>query len=58
MENFTSKNCNFSDKKTSDIFHMSAQNIGGAVPTSTHNLCFEHNLEKIMYTPVNLSITI
>ena len=26
-ENFTSKNWKFSDKKNSDIFHISAQNI-------------------------------
>ena len=26
--NFTSKNWNFSDKKNSDIFHISAENIG------------------------------
>ena len=28
IENFTSKNWKFSDKKNSDIFHISAQNIG------------------------------
>ena len=27
IENFTSKNWKFSDKKNSDIFHISAQNI-------------------------------
>ena len=27
IENFTSKNWQFSDKKNSDIFHISAQNI-------------------------------
>ena len=27
IENFTSKNCNFSDKKNSDIFRISAKNI-------------------------------
>ena len=27
IENFTSKNIKFSDKKKSDIFHISAQNI-------------------------------
>ena len=27
IENFTSKNWKFSDKKKSDIFHISAQNI-------------------------------
>ena len=26
-ENFTSKKCKFSDKKNSDIFHVSTQNI-------------------------------
>ena len=50
MENFTSKNWTFSDKKKEMIFfHISAQNIdcgysleplGEAVLTSTHNLCF------------------
>ena len=50
MENFTSKkNWKFSDKKNSDIFHISAQNIdcgyslepprrGGS--NEYHNLCF------------------
>ena len=27
LENFTSKNRKFSDKKSSDIFHISAQNL-------------------------------
>ena len=51
IENFTSKNIKFSDKKKSDIFHISAQNIdcgyllelprlAETVLMSTHNLCF------------------
>ena len=57
----------FSNKKTSDIFHISAQNIaceyslepprrGGS--NEYHNLCFSAKIRKIMYTPVNLSFTI
>ena len=50
--------------KSSDNFHISAQNIdcgyrlGEAVLTSTHNLCFWAEIRKIMYTPVNPSFTI
>ena len=55
--------------KNSDIFHISAQNLhceysleppwrGEAVLTSTHNLCFEQKIRKIMYTPVNPNFTI
>ena len=51
IENFTTKNGKFSDKKF-DIFHISAKNVdcgyslepprpAEAVLTSTHNLCFE-----------------
>ena len=50
IENFTTKKWKISDKKNSDIFHISAQNIacgyslepprwGG--PNEYHNLCFE-----------------
>ena len=66
IENFTTKNWNFSDKN-SDIFHISAQNIdcgyslespcrGGS--NGYHNLCFWAEIRKIMYTPVNPSFTI
>ena len=71
IENFTTKNGKFSDKKNSDIFHISAQNIdcrysleppqnrlGEAVLTSTHNLCFLSKIREIIYTPVNPSFTI
>ena len=44
------KNWKFSDKN-SNIFHISAQNIG-------HNLCFWAKIIKIMYTHVNPSFTI
>ena len=40
---FTTKKWKFSDKKKSDVFHISAQNI---------------EIIKIMYTPVNPSFTI
>ena len=59
IENFTSQNWKFLDKY-SDVFHISVQNTGcrgEAVPTSTHNLCFEQKLEK-KYTPVNTGFTI
>ena len=50
IENFTSKNWKYLDKKNSDIFHISTQNIDcGDV--------FEQKWE-IMYTPVNPSFTI
>ena len=61
------KNWKFSDKKHSDIFHISAQNIDcstrenrldEAVLTSTHNLCFWAERRKIMYTPVNPNFTV
>ena len=62
------KNWKFSDKKNSDIFHISAQNIdcgyslepprlAEAVLTSIHNL-FWAEIRKIMYTPLNPSFTI
>ena len=65
-ENFTSKKGKFSDKKNSDIFHISVQNIdcgyslepprrGGSneYPQSM----FWAEIWKIMYTPVNPSFT-
>ena len=66
IENFTSKNWKFLDKN-SDIFHISAQNIdcgyslepprrGGS--NEYHNLCFEADIRKLMYTPVNPSFTV
>ena len=69
LKTLPSKNENF-QKKNSDIFHISAQNIdcgytlepprrlGEAVLTSTHNLCFWAEIRKIMYTPVDPSFTI
>ena len=53
--------------KSSDIFHISAQNIdceyslkpprrGGS--NEYHNLCFWVEIRKIMYNPVNPSFTI
>ena len=39
-ENITTKKWNFSDKKKTDVFHISAQNVE-AFLTSTYNLCFE-----------------
>ena len=67
-ENFTAKKKNESfQKKNSDIFHISAQNIdcgyslepprrGGS--NGYHNLCFWAEIKKIMYTPVNSSFII
>ena len=65
-ENFTTKKWKFSEKKTSDIFHISAQNIdcgyslepprwGGS--NEYHNLGFWAEIRKIMCTPVNPSFT-
>ena len=65
IENFTTKIWKFSDKN-SDIFHIFAQNIdcgyslepprrGGS--NGTHNICFWAEIKKIMYTPVNPSLT-
>ena len=67
IENFTSKNWKFSDKKTLLFGHISAQNIdceyslepprrGGSneYPQSM----FMSKIRKIMYTPVNPSFTI
>ena len=66
-ENFTTKKLFFSNKKKSDISHVSAQNIdcgyslepprrGGSneYPQST----FWAEIRKIMHTPVNPSFTI
>ena len=67
IENFTSKNGKLSDKKNSDIFHISAQNIdcgyslepplrGGSNEYPQSVFCAE--IRKIIYTPVNPSFTI
>ena len=67
IENFTSKNWKFWDKKNSDIFHISAQNIdygylleqprwGGS--NEYLQSLFWAEIRKIMYTPVNPSFTI
>ena len=46
------KNENF-QIKNADIFHISAQNIDCGYSLE-HNLCFEAEIRKIMYTPVIL----
>ena len=66
IENFTTKNWKFSDK-SSDIFHISAQNIdcgyslepprrGGS--NEYLQSIFWAEIRKLMYTPVNPSFTI
>ena len=67
FENFTTKKGKFSDKKFSDIFHISAQNIDcgyslepprqGDSNECPHSM-FLSRIRKIMYTPVNPSFTI
>ena len=66
IENFTTKNWNFSDKN-SDIFIFLLKTyyigtrknrLAEAVLTSTHNLCFREEIKKITYTPVNQSFVI
>ena len=52
IENFTTKNWKFSDKKNSDIFHVSAQNIdcGNSLePPRRGNLCFEQTKKNNVY---------
>ena len=56
IENFITKNWKFSDKN-SDIFHISAQNIGSGYSLEPP-LCFWAEIRKIMYTPVNPSFTV
>ena len=67
IENFTSKNWKFSDKKLCKNFHISAQNIdcwyslepprrGGS--NEYLQSMFWAEIRKIMYTPVNPSFTI
>ena len=55
IENFTSKNWTFSDKKNSDIFHVSALNIDCEYSLEPprrdssyeyHNLCFWAEIRK------------
>ena len=59
IENFTSKNWKFSDKKLWIFFYISTKKHRcEAVLTSTHNLCFWAEIRKIMYTPVNPSFSI
>ena len=53
-EHFTTKKWKFSDKKNSDIFHISAQNIDcGYSLEPPHYLCFWTEIRKITYTSVN-----
>ena len=65
IEHFLSKNWKFSDKKNSNIFHISAQNMdcryalepprrgySNEYPQSM----FWAEIRKIMYTPVNPSL--
>ena len=67
IENCTTKEGNFSDKKKSDIFQISARNIdcgyslepphqGGS--NEYPQTLFLSKIRKIMYTPVNPSFTI
>ena len=67
IENFTSKNWKFLDKKNSDFFHISAQNIdcgyslepprrGGS--NEYLQSMFLSKIWKVMDTPVNPSFTI
>ena len=62
IENFTTKNGNFSDKRNPLVFHISAQNIdceyslepsqGGSSNEYPQSMLFS-KIRKIMYTPVN-----
>ena len=67
IEHFTSSNWKFSEKKNSDIFYVSSQNIdcgysleppqrGGS--NEYLQSTFSSRNEKIMHTPVNPSFTI
>ena len=67
IENFTSKKWKFSDKKTFNIFHISAQNIdcGYSLEPPRQGDSNEYSqsifwaeVRKIMYIPVNSSFTI
>ena len=53
IENFTTKNWKFSDKKNPDIFYISDQNIdcGYSLEPLQWGVLIE--IRKIMYTPVN-----
>ena len=66
-KNFTTKKWKFSDKKKSDIFHISAQNIDCYYSLEPPRRCgsnkfpqymFWAEIRKIMYTSVNPSFTI
>ena len=66
IENFTTPKEKFLEKKKSDIFHISAQNIDcgysleprqrGGSNEYTQSMLFS-KLRKIMYTPINPSFT-
>ena len=68
IENFTSLNWKFSDKKNSDIFHISAQNIDcgyslepprrGGSNEYPQSMSLSRNKKNIIYSPVNPSFTI
>ena len=67
IENLISKNWKFSDKKNSDIFHISVRNIDCGYSFEPPRLggsneypqsMFWAEIRKIMYTPVNPSFTI
>ena len=67
IENFTSKKWKFLNKKNSDIFHISAQNVDfgyslepphwGSSNEYPQSL-FWAEIRRIMYTPVNPSFNI
>ena len=68
IENSTSKNWKFSDKKNSDSFHISAQNMDcryslepprrGGSNEYPQSMFFEQKIRQIMYTPANSIFTI
>ena len=69
IENFTSKNRKFSDKKKSDIFHISAQNIdcvysleppwrGGSNEYPKSMFLSRNKKNNVRATPVNPSFNI
>ena len=61
IENSTSQNWKFSDKKTLIFFYISAPNIDCGYRGGSNEylqLMFWAEIRKIMYTPVNPSFTI
>ena len=66
IENFTSKNWKFSDKKNWYFSYFCSKHICGyslepprrGGSNVYHNLCFWAEIRKIMYTPVNPSFTL